>query len=139
MISSCTLSTKKETNKFWIVIDSFPSYLFVANILKKLFLIELFNTWWKTICLIQISQVSCLAILAYINLFQLPMKNILYKYILLGVQFFVPLFFQIFINDLSGKLKTNVKLFADDTLMFSVVSDPINTSQKLKLVFGPIN
>ena len=139
MISSCTLSTKKETNKFWIVIDSFPSYLFVANILKKLFLTELFNTWWKTICLIQISQVSCLAILAYINLFQLPMKNILYKYILLGVQFFVPLFFQIYINDLSGKLETNVKLFADDTLMFSVVSDPINTSQKLKLVFGPIN
>ena len=139
MISSCTLSTKKETNKFWIVIDSFPSYLFVANILKKLFLIELFNTWWKTICLIQISQVSCLAILAYINLFQLPMKNILYKYILLGVQFFVPLFFQIYINDLSGKLETNVKLFADDTLMFSVVSDPTNTSQKLKLVFGPIN
>ena len=67
------------------------------------------------------------------------MKNILYKYILLGVQFFVPLFFQIYINDLSGKLETNVKLFADDTLMFSVVSDPINTSQKLKLVFGPIN
>ena len=67
------------------------------------------------------------------------MKNILYKYILLGVQFFVPLFFQIYINDLSGKLETNVKLFADDTLMFSVVSDPTNTSQKLKLVFGPIN
>ena len=37
-----------------------------------------------------------------------------------------------YINDLSGNLEVNVKLFGDDTLMFSVVSDPINTSQKLK-------
>ena len=43
-----------------------------------------------------------------------------------------PLFFYIYINDLSGTLESNVKLFADNTSMFSVVRDPINTSQKLK-------
>ena len=40
-----------------------------------------------------------------------------------------PLFFiYIYINDLSGDLESNV---TDDTSMFSVVRDPINTSQKL--------
>ena len=39
--------------------------------------------------------------------------------------------FFIYINDLSDNLESNVKLFADDTSMFSVVRDPINTSQKL--------
>ena len=39
--------------------------------------------------------------------------------------------FLIYINDLSDNLESNVKLFADDTSMFSVVRDPINTSQKL--------
>ena len=53
-------------------------------------------------------------------------------------------FFFIYINDLSDNLKCNVKLFAGDTSMFSLVRDTINTSQKLnndlvKLVFGPIN
>ena len=42
-----------------------------------------------------------------------------------------PLFFYIYINDLSDNLESNVKLFADDTSMFSVVRDPINTSQEL--------
>ena len=59
---------------------------------------------------------------------------------ILGLLFF----FYIYINDLSDNLKCNVKLFAGDTSMFSLVRDPINTSQKLsndlvKLVFGPIN
>ena len=40
-------------------------------------------------------------------------------------------FFFIYINDLSDNLESNVKLFADDTSMFLVVFDPINTSQKL--------
>ena len=39
--------------------------------------------------------------------------------------------FSIYINDLSDNLEPNVKLFADDTSMFSGVRDPINTSQKL--------
>ena len=41
-------------------------------------------------------------------------------------------FFLIHINDLSENLEPNVKLFADDTSMFSVLCKPINTSQKLK-------
>ena len=49
----------------------FPSYLFVAIFLKKSFLTQLFNTWWRTFCLIRIE--FCL-ILVYISLFQLPMK-----------------------------------------------------------------
>ena len=39
--------------------------------------------------------------------------------------------FLIYINDLSEDLESNVKLFAYDTSMFSVVRDPINTLQKL--------
>ena len=35
-----------------------------------------------------------------------------------------PLFFLIYINDLSENLKSTVKLFADDTLIFHVVKDP---------------
>ena len=43
-----------------------------------------------------------------------------------------PLFFiYIYINDLSDNLESNVKLFADDTSMFSIVRGHINTSQKL--------
>ena len=42
-----------------------------------------------------------------------------------------PLTFLIYINDLPDNLESNVKLCADDTSMFSVVRDPINTSQKL--------
>ena len=39
--------------------------------------------------------------------------------------------FYIYINDLLDNLEPNIKLFADDTSMFSVVHDPANTSQKL--------
>ena len=34
----------KKTSKFWIIIDLFPSYLFVVNYLRKSFLIQIFNT-----------------------------------------------------------------------------------------------
>ena len=34
-----------------------------------------------------------------------------------------PLFFLIYINDLPSELKSNVKLFADDTSLFTVVKD----------------
>ena len=42
-----------------------------------------------------------------------------------------PLFFLIYINDSSDNPESNVELFTDDTSMFSVVREPINTSQKL--------
>ena len=41
-----------------------------------------------------------------------------------------PLFFLIYINNLSENLKSNVKLFADDTSTFHVVKDP-NTSAEI--------
>ena len=36
-----------------------------------------------------------------------------------------PLFFLVYINDLSVGLKCNVKLFSDDTSLFTVVKIPI--------------
>ena len=36
--------------------------------------------------------------------------------------------FLTYINDLSGNLEANVKLFVDDTSVASVVTDPINLS-----------
>ena len=41
-----------------------------------------------------------------------------------------PLFFLIYINDLSENLKSTVKLFADDTSIFHVVKNP-NTSAEI--------
>ena len=45
--------------------------------------------------------------------------------------FFLYIYIYIYISDLSYNLEFNVKLFADDTSVFLVVRDPINTSQKL--------
>ena len=36
-------------------------------------------------------------------------------------------FFLIYINDFAADLKSNVKLFANDTTLFSIVSDPLET------------
>ena len=38
-----------------------------------------------------------------------------------------PLFFLIHINNLATVLKSNIKLFAKDTSLFSMVSDPLKT------------
>ena len=45
--------------------------------------------------------------------------------------YFRPPFFLIYINDLATDLKSNVKLFADDTSLFSIVSDPLETANIL--------
>ena len=42
-----------------------------------------------------------------------------------------PLFFLIYINDLATDLKSNVKLFANDTSLFSIVSDLLETANIL--------
>ena len=41
------------------------------------------------------------------------------------------LFFLIYINDLTNNLKNNVKLFADDTYLFSEICDPLKTAYVL--------
>ena len=47
--------------------------------------------------------------------------------------FLGPLFFLIYINDSATDLKSNVKLFADDTSLFSIVSDPVETANILTM------
>ena len=42
-----------------------------------------------------------------------------------------PLLFLIYINDLAADLECNVKLFADDTSLFTVVHDPNAASEKV--------
>ena len=43
-----------------------------------------------------------------------------------------PLFLLIYINDLTDNLSSNVKLFADDTSLFSKICDPLETANILK-------
>ena len=42
-----------------------------------------------------------------------------------------PLLFLIFINDLERNIKPNIKFFADDTMLFSVVKDPVISADDL--------
>ena len=42
-----------------------------------------------------------------------------------------PLFFLIYINDVATDLKPNVKLFVNETSLFSIVSDPLETENIL--------
>ena len=42
-----------------------------------------------------------------------------------------PLFFLIDINDLTNNLNSNIKLFADDTSLFSEIWDPLETANVL--------
>ena len=42
-----------------------------------------------------------------------------------------PLLFLIYINDLERKIKSHVKFFADDTMLFSMIKDPIVSTNNL--------
>ena len=42
-----------------------------------------------------------------------------------------PLFFLVFINDIVNEIQSNIKLFADDTSLYIIVDDPINSALTL--------
>ena len=42
-----------------------------------------------------------------------------------------PLLFLVYINDLERNIKSNVKFFADDTMLFSLVKDPVTSANDL--------
>ena len=50
-----------------------------------------------------------------------------------------PLLFLIYINDLEVNIKSKIKFFADDTMIFSVVHDPALTASELNHDLETIN
>ena len=56
----------------------------------------------------------------------LPVKSSVWQGSILG-----PLFFLVYIHDLSDKITSTAKLFADDTSFFSVVNDPNISANEL--------
>ena len=42
-----------------------------------------------------------------------------------------PLLFLIYINDLEKNIKSNIKFFADDSMLFSIVKDPVISADDL--------
>ena len=50
-----------------------------------------------------------------------------------------PLLFLIYINDLERNIKSNINLFADDTMLFSTVKDPIISANDLNHDLDIIN
>ena len=42
-----------------------------------------------------------------------------------------PLLFLVYINDLERNIKSNVKIFSDDTMLFSLVKDPVTSAHDL--------
>ena len=49
-----------------------------------------------------------------------------------------PLLFHIYINDLERNIKSNIKFFADDTMLFSIVKDSIISVNDLNQDLGKI-
>ena len=49
-----------------------------------------------------------------------------------------PLLFLIYINDLEKNIKSNIKFFADDTMLFSIVKDPVLSADDLNHDFDII-
>ena len=41
------------------------------------------------------------------------------------------LLFLVYINDLEKNIKSNIKFFADDTMLFSIVKDPVTSANDL--------
>ena len=50
-----------------------------------------------------------------------------------------PLLFLIYINDLERNIKSNVNIFADDTMLFSIVNDPVISANELNQDLKVIN
>ena len=50
-----------------------------------------------------------------------------------------PLLFLIYINDLERNIKSNIKIFADDTLLLSILKCPIISASDLNHFNGLIN
>ena len=42
-----------------------------------------------------------------------------------------PLLFLVYINDLENGIRSSIKLFADDTSLFSIVKDPVTSADEL--------
>ena len=42
-----------------------------------------------------------------------------------------PLLFLVYINDFERNIKSNIKFFADDTMLFSKVNDPVTSANDL--------
>ena len=50
-----------------------------------------------------------------------------------------PLLFLVYINDLENGIKSNVKFFADDTMLYSIVKDPLSSAADLDHDLEKIN
>ena len=50
-----------------------------------------------------------------------------------------PLLFLIYINDLERNIRSNIKFFADDTVLFSIVKDPVISANDLNHDLDMIN
>ena len=130
-----SLSTKKKTNNY----QPFS----VSPTCSKLFAKVIFDTIFQHLTvskIIQISLISCLTILVYIKYMKYMLLLMLiphYRleaffqiYVMLLIEYDMKVYIYI-LWKLTNNLELNVNLFPDDTSMFSIVSDPINTSQKL--------